>query len=42
MSDNGELFFDDSKIKNESPKRIDVDVSNKIIAINKKPWWKIW
>lgn len=42
MSDNGELFFDDSRIKNESPKRIDVDVSNKIIAINKKPWWKIW
>lgn len=42
MSDNGELFFDDSKIKAESPKRIDVDVSNKIIAINKKPWWKIW
>lgn len=42
MSDNGELFFDDSKIKTESPKRIDVDVSKKIIEINKKPWWKIW
>jgi len=42
MSDNGELFFDDSKIKAESPKRIDVDVSKKIIEINKKPWWKFW
>ncbi|MXO06382.1 hypothetical protein [Flavobacterium sp. HBTb2-11-1] len=42
MSDNGELFFDDSKIKTESPKRIDVDVSKKIIEINKKPWWKFW
>lgn len=42
MSDNGELFFDDSKIKIESPKRIDVDVSKKIIEINKKPWWKFW
>lgn len=42
MNENGELFFDDSKIKTESPKRIDVDVSKKIIAINKKPWWKFW
>lgn len=42
MSDNGELFFDDSKIKTESPKRIDVDVAKKVIEINKKPWWKIW
>ncbi|KAF2332749.1 hypothetical protein [Flavobacterium nitrogenifigens] len=42
MSDNGELFFDDSKIKTESPKRIDVDVSKKTIEINKKPWWKFW
>lgn len=42
MSDNGELFFDDSKIKTESPKRIDVDITKKVIAINKKPWWKIW
>ncbi|MEN2486733.1 hypothetical protein AAYQ05_02930 [Flavobacterium sp. B11] len=42
MSDNGELFFDDSKIKTESPKRIDVDVSKKIIEINKKPWRKFW
>ena len=42
MSDNGELFFDDSKIKTESPKRIDVDITKKVIEINKKPWWKIW
>lgn len=42
MSDSGELFFDDSKIKIETPKRIDIDVSKKIIEINKKPWWKIW
>jgi hypothetical protein len=42
MDESGKLFFDDSKIKNESPKRIDVDVSKKIIEINKKPWWKFW
>ncbi|WPO79855.1 hypothetical protein [Flavobacterium sp. KACC 22761] len=42
MNDNGELFFDDSKIKTESQKRIDVDVSKKIIEIKKKPWWKFW
>ncbi|MHC0446690.1 hypothetical protein ACWA1F_14865 [Flavobacterium sp. 3-218] len=42
MSENGELFFDDSKIKTETLKRIDVDVSKKIIEINKKPWWKFW
>lgn len=42
MSDTGELFFDDSKIKTESPKRIDVDTTKKIIEINKKPWWKFW
>lgn len=42
MDENGQLFFDDSKIKTESPKRIDVDVSKKIIEINKKPWWKFW
>ncbi len=42
MDENGKLFFDDSKIKTESPKRIDVDVSKKIIEINKKPWWKFW
>lgn len=42
MNENGELFFDDSKIKTESTKRIDVDVTKKVIAINKKPWWKFW
>jgi len=42
MDESGKLFFDDSKIKTESPKRIDVDVSKKIIEINKKPWWKFW
>ncbi|PBI92531.1 hypothetical protein BSF41_10150 [Flavobacterium sp. ACN2] len=42
MDESGQLFFDDSKIKIESPKRIDVDVSKKIIEINKKPWWKFW
>ncbi|WET00880.1 hypothetical protein [Flavobacterium sp. YJ01] len=42
MSDTGELFFDDSKIKTESSKRIDVDITKKVIEINKKPWWKIW
>jgi hypothetical protein len=42
MTENGELFFDDSKIKIESPKRIDIDTHNKTISINKKPWWKIW
>ncbi|MFD1601359.1 hypothetical protein ACFSJW_23450 [Flavobacterium artemisiae] len=42
MSEAGELFFDDSKIKIEELKRIEVDTENKIIHINKKPWWKIW
>ncbi|KOP36867.1 hypothetical protein DBB36_11175 [Flavobacterium sp. WLB] len=42
MSDNGELFFDDSKIKVESPKRIEINIEKKTIEINKKPWWKIW
>ncbi|MFH6997653.1 hypothetical protein ACHRVZ_06960 [Flavobacterium sp. FlaQc-57] len=42
MNDNGELFFDDSKIKIESPKRIEINTEKKTIAINKKPWWKIW
>lgn len=42
MDENGILFFDDSKIKTETPKRIDVDVTKKVIAINRKPWWKIW
>lgn len=42
MDENGILFFDDSKIKTENPKRIDIDVAKKVIAINKKPWWKFW
>ncbi|MBF4493662.1 hypothetical protein IR010_14025 [Flavobacterium sp. MR2016-29] len=42
MNENGELFFDDSKIKIESPKKIEIDIEKKIISINKKPWWKIW
>lgn len=42
MSDSGELFFDDSKIKIESPKRIEIDTEKKTIEVNKKPWWKIW
>lgn len=42
MDENGQLFFDDSKIKTETPKRIDVDVTKKVIEINKKPWWRFW
>ena len=42
MNDNGELFFDDSKIKIESPKRIEINIEKKTIEVNKKPWWKIW
>jgi hypothetical protein len=42
MSDNGELFFDDSTIKTEQPKRIEINKTQKTIEINKKPWWKIW
>jgi len=42
MDESGTLFFDDSKIKTESAKRIDVDVTKKVIEINQKPWWKIW
>lgn len=42
MSENGELFFDDSTIKTEEPKRIEINKDKKIIEINKKPWWKIW
>ncbi|MDP5198148.1 hypothetical protein [Flavobacterium sp. DG2-3] len=42
MTENGELFFDDSKIKIEELKRIEVDTEKKIIHINKKPWWKFW
>jgi len=42
MNDNGEFFFDDSKIKIESPKRIEINTEKKTIEVNKKPWWKIW
>ena len=42
ISESGELFFDDSKIKTENFKRIEVDTEKKIIHINKKPWWKFW
>ena len=42
MPDNGELFFDDSKIKTEPLKRIEINSEKKTISINKKPWWKIW
>jgi len=41
MSENGELFFDDSKIKLESLKRIEINKSGKATEI-KKPWWKVW
>lgn len=42
MDEKGLFFFDDSKIKTESPKRIDVDITKKVIEINKRPWWKFW
>lgn len=42
MSDDGELFFDDSTITAEEPKRIEINKVEKKIEINKKPWWKIW
>lgn len=42
MSDNGEFFFDDSKIKAEPLKRIEINTEKKTIEVNKKPWWKIW
>ncbi|MBS7256236.1 hypothetical protein [Flavobacterium branchiicola] len=42
MSENGEMFFDDSKIKIEELKRIEINTEKKTIEINKKPWWKIW
>jgi hypothetical protein len=42
MNDSGELFFDDSKIKAEPLKRIEIDIAKKTIEVDKKPWWKIW
>lgn len=42
IDENGQLFFDDSKIKTEEPKRIEIDIARKTIEVNKKPWWKIW
>ena len=42
MSDLGELFFDDSTITTEEPKRIEINKTEKKIEINKKPWWKLW
>ena len=42
MDDNGQLFFDDAKIKSESSKRIEINMANKTIKLNKKPWWKVW
>jgi len=42
MSDLGKLFFDDSTITTEEPKRIEINKTEKKIEINKKPWWKLW
>lgn len=42
MDENGTFFFDDSKIKTEAFKKIEVNTEKKTISINKKPWWKIW
>lgn len=42
IDENGKLFFDDSKIKTEELKKIEIDVARKTIEVNKKPWWKIW
>ncbi|WP_394774939.1 hypothetical protein [Flavobacterium sp.] len=42
MNENGEMFFDDSKIKIEKLKEIEIDIVNKTIKVDKKPWWKIW
>ncbi|MCV9927757.1 hypothetical protein OIU83_08850 [Flavobacterium sp. LS1R49] len=42
MNENGEMFFDDSKIKIEPQKRIEINMTKKTIEVNKKPWWKIW
>jgi hypothetical protein len=42
MNYQGEMFFDDSTIKTEKLKRIEINAEKKTIEINKKPWWKIW
>jgi hypothetical protein len=42
MSHNGQLFFDDTTITVEEPKRIEINKAKKKIEIDKKPWWKIW
>ena len=42
IDENGQLFFDDSKVKTEPLKRIEINVAKKTIEVNKKPWWKIW
>ncbi|KQB41024.1 hypothetical protein [Flavobacterium aquidurense] len=42
IDENGKMFFDDSKIKTEDLKRIEIDIARKTIEVNKKPWWKIW
>ena len=42
MNDLGELFFDDSKIKLEPLKKIEINITEKTIKVDKKPWWKIW
>ncbi|SHL79015.1 hypothetical protein [Flavobacterium chilense] len=42
INEHGEMFFDDSKIKTESLKRIEINIAKKTIEVNKKPWWKFW
>lgn len=42
INEHGEMFFDDSKIKTESLKRIEINIEKKTIEVNKKPWWKFW
>lgn len=42
INEQGKMTFDDSKIKVESSKRIEINAEKKTISVNKKPWWKIW
>lgn len=42
IDENGKMYFDDSKIKTELLKRIEIDIEKKTIQVNKKPWWKVW